>query len=273
MTFKNKFTNLGHPNQIWTVSAIYGELEKLTAIHKALYEKFRPGDRLVYTGNYLGGTNASPVKTLDELLYFRRTLMAVPGVDAEDIVYLRGRQEELWSKILQLQFAPNASEVVEWMVTHNPEIGSILSAYGSSLEELRRVSREGIISLTRWSNFLKAKIRALPGHEKFFTVLRRAAFTELRHSNDNNLLFVHAGVNPARQLADQGDEFWWATKNFNTMEPYAPFKSVVRGHDPDRGGIHIGKASISLDGGCGRGGKLVCAQLTGTGEVLEILAA
>ena len=272
MTFKNKFSNLGQPNQIWAVSAIHGELDRLTAIHKAIFDKFRPGDRLVYTGNYFGGSNAAPAKTLDELLCFRRALLAKPGGDADDVVYLRGRQEELWSKVLLLQFAPNATEIVEWMVAHDSGIGSILEAYGSSLEDLRRVSREGIMSLTRWSNLLKARIRALPGHEKFFTVLRRAAFTELRHSNDN-LLFVHAGLNPARQLADQGDEFWWASKNFNGMAPYAPFKSVVRGHDPDHGGIHIGSSSISLDGGCGHGGKLVCAQLTNSGDVLEILAA
>lgn len=273
MTANTKFSNLGQPNRIWTVSAIHGQLGRLASIHKAIYEQFKPGDRLVYTGNYLGGQDAQPLETLNELLYFRRTLLALPGMEADDIVYLRGRQEELWSKVLQLQFASNASLVVEWMVQHSPEIHSILCAYGSSLEELRRVAREGVMSLTRWSAVIKGHMRAQPGHEKFFTVLRRAAFTTDPHSNDNNLLFVHAGLNPARQLADQGDEFWWATKNFNAMQPYSTFKSVVRGHDPDHGGIHIGQSSISLDGGCGHGGQLVCARLSGAGEVLEILAA
>lgn len=274
MSFKNKFSNLGHPNRIWTVSAIHGELERLVAIHKSIYAKFQAGDRLVYTGNYLGGASARPKQALDELLHFRRTLMALPGVESGDVVYLRGIQEALFGKLLQLQFAPNAGQVVGWMAERHPDIDSILRAYGSSFVDASRISREGIMSLTRWTTFLKNAIRAEPGHEKFFTVLRLAAFTEHRQSNDNNLLFVHAGIDTEKPLAAQSDQFWWASKGFNNIDaPYAPFRSVIRGHDPEKGGIHIGKSVMSIDGGCGRGGKLVCAQLSGTGDVIEILAA
>jgi serine/threonine protein phosphatase 1 len=274
MSFKTKFSSLGHPNRIWVVSAIHGELTRLTSIHKAVYEKFQPGDRLVYTGNYLGGTAAKPVETLDELLHFRRTLLAIPGLQPDDIVYLRGMQEELWGKLLQLQFAPNAGQVIDWMAAHHPDIDSIVRAYGSSLGEAARITREGILNLTRWSTALKNRIRAEPGHEKFFTVLRLAAFTENRHSNDNNLLFVHAGIDPARPLAAQGDQFWWAFKGFNGIkERYLPFRAVIRGHDPEQQGIHISSAVISLDGGSGRGGQLICARMSDAGEVLEILAA
>lgn len=269
MSFNNKFSNLGHPQKIWTVSAINGELAKLRSVHRAIHDKFEPGDRLVYTGNYLGGMNAEPLKVMDELLLFRRAIMAIPGVEAEDIVYLRGQQEELWHKIQHLQFAPNASQVVEWMIQRHPGMGSILEAYGSSVAEVSRIAREGVMSLTRWSNSLKSHIRSFPGHEKFFTTLRRAAFTENSESNDNNLLFVHAGINPARRLTDQGDEFWWSTRNFNSMEPYAPFRTVVRGYDPEGGGVHVSPSCISLDGG----GQLVCAQLSDCGDVLQILAA
>ncbi|MDE1154026.1 MAG: hypothetical protein PW788_15955 [Micavibrio sp.] len=281
MSFKNKFSNLGHPNQIWTVSAIHGEYGQLVAIHKAIFERFKPGDRLVYTGNYLGSKYARPVETLDEILNFRRALLEQMDIQPDDIVYLRGVQEELWSKLLQIQFAPNPSSVVEWMADKFPDMDSILRGYGSTLEEAARTAREGIINLTRWSCFLKAKIRAKDGHEPFFTNLRRAAFTEhvparfgVRNDNlESNLLFVHCGLDPALPLAAQEDRFWWASKNFNTLEAYRPFRSVIRGHDPEHGGIHVGKASISLDGGCGHGGKLVCAQLSNRGDVLEILAA
>jgi len=281
MSFKNKFSNLGHPNHIWTVSAIHGEYGQLVAIHKAIFERFKPGDRVVYTGNYLGSKFAQPVETLDEILNFKKALTEQAGIPAEDIVYLRGVQEELWSKLLQIQFAPSPLQVVEWMTAHHPDMDSILRGYGSTLEEAARTAREGIINLTRWSCFLKAKIRAKPGHEQFFTGLRRAAFTEhdparfgpLNDNVDSNLLFVHCGLDPALPLAAQEDRFWWASKNFNSLEPYRPFRAVIRGHDPEHGGIHVGKASISLDGGCGNGGKLVCAQLSNRGDVLEILAA
>ena len=274
MSFKTKFSNIGHPNKIWVISAIHGEVERLISVHQSLYAKFKPGDRLIYTGNYLGGASAKPVPTLDELLHFRRTLMAKPGVMAEDIVYLRGIQEELFGKLLQIQFAPNASQIADWMTKYHPDMDSVLQAYGASLPELSRTAREGILNLTRWSVALKNSIRSEPGHEKFFTVLRLAAFTENRHTNDNNLLFVHAGLDPEKPLAAQGDQFWWAFKGFNKIPaPYSPFRSVIRGHDPERNGIQVTPGYISLDGGCGHGGKLVCAQLSNMGEIIEILAA
>ena len=33
----------------------------------------------------------------------------------EDIVFLRGAQEEMFSKLLQLQIAPNPHEIIEWI--------------------------------------------------------------------------------------------------------------------------------------------------------------
>ncbi|MBI1216584.1 MAG: hypothetical protein GC185_12300 [Alphaproteobacteria bacterium] len=253
---------------------MHGECERLAAIHRAIYDKFSPGDRLVYTGNYLGGEQAAPVETLDELLHFRRSLMALPGIHAEDIVYLRGIQEQIWSKLLQLQFAASGIQVVEWLAARHGDMDSILRAYGSSLEEAARIAREGTMSMTRWTGALKQNIRLHPGHEKFFTVLRRAAFTTDRHSNDNYLLFVNAGFNPLLTLENQGDHFWWSSRDFNDIEkPYAPFRAVIRGYDPDRHGVHIGNATISLDGGCGHGGQLVCARLSDQGDVQELLGA
>lgn len=276
MSFKNKFSNLGHPNRIWTVSAIHGELDQLVSIHKSIYDKFAAGDRLVYTGNYFASRYAKPAETLDELLYFRRSLMARPGVQAEDIVYLRGVQEEIWSKLLQLQFAPSAVQVAEWIAGKYPELDILLQAYGSSLGEVRRIAREGVISQTRWTSALKARIRSQPGHEKFFSVLRRAAFTEQRLANDNedrNILFVHSGLDPSLPLAAQEDRFWWASRDFNEMGAYAPFRAVIRGCDPERQGVHLGTARLTIDGGCGHGGKLICAQLSASGDILGILAA
>ncbi len=273
-SFKNRFSNLGHPNRIWTISAIHGQLERLYSIHDALFDKCRPGDRIVYTGNYLGGAFANPKATLDELLAFRRRLLAQPGMVPDDFVYLRGRQEELWSKILQLQFAPSARDVLTWMAQHHPEMESILEAYGSSFDHAQTIARGGVINLTKWTGFLKEQIRRHSGHETFFTVLRRAAFTEHRSTNDNNILFVHAGLDPALPLMEQGDHFWWSSRGFNHMDAaYSPFRTVIRGHDPEHAGVHIGSVSISLDGGCGHGGKLVCAQMSDRGYVLELLSA
>lgn len=274
MKAQNIFCNLGHPNRIFAVSAIHGEYDRLVSIHRSIYDTFRAGDRLVYTGNYLGGENARPLETLDEILHFRRTLMALPAVHAEDIVFLRGIQEQLWGKLLQLQFAPSGAQVVEWLASKHPDIDTLLRAYGTSLDEAARIAREGVMSMTRWTVGIKNAVRAQAGHEKFFTVLRRAAFTSDQHSNDNHLLFVPSGFNPLLTLDDQGDHFWWSSRDFNAIETaYAPFRAVIRGHDPERQGVHIGKATISLDGGCGHGGQLICARLSASGAVEDLLAA
>ncbi len=274
MSFKTSFCNLGQPRKIWTVSAIRGQIDRLAAIHNYIYQNCAPGDRVLYTGNYFCGQSAAAPEVLNELLYFRRSLLARPGMVPEDFVYLRGVQEELWSKLLQIHFAPSARAVVEWIGTHHPEMESLLATYGSSLTAAARTAREGVVPLTKWTIALRERMRASPGHEKFFTLLRRAAFTEHAGTNDNNILFVHAGLDPSLPLTAQGDRFWWASRSFGNMQaPYLPFRTVVRGCDPDGGGVKVSPISVSLDGGCGRGGQLVCAQLSASGDVLAMQAA
>lgn len=274
MSFKASFCNLGQPRQIWTISAIRGQIDRLAALHNHIFNQSRPGDRILYTGNYFCGQNAAPAATLDELLYFRRSLLARPGMVPEDFVYLRGVQEELWSKLLQIHFAPSAKTVIEWIGTHYPEMDSLLDIYGTSLSDVQRRAREGVVPLTKWTVALREKMREKAGHEKFFTLLRRAAFTEHADLQENNTLFVHAGLDPSLPLTAQGDRFWWAARSFGAMQsPYRPFRTVVRGSDPDGGGVKVTPVSVSLDGGAGRGGQLVCAQMSSAGDVLSLQAA
>ena len=98
----NRFSALGNPNKIWAISSIHAEIDRLMQIHDAVFERISPGDRLVYLGNYTGFGHHSR-ETVDELLIFRRLLMAQPGMKADDIVYLRGAQEDLWQKLERLQ--------------------------------------------------------------------------------------------------------------------------------------------------------------------------
>lgn len=269
MSFDSKFSNLGQPNKIWVLSAINGDIVRLVDMHRQLFEKVTPGDRLVYTGNYLCGPAARTAETIDEILYFRRTLLARPGMMAGDFVYLRGIQEELWNKLLHLQYQPSPVQLIEWMAVKYPDMEKILASYGSSLNEGRRIAREGIISLTRWTSALKTEIRKHPGHDKLFSVMRRAAFTEHQTSNDNNILFVHAGLDPQLPLTAQGDNFWWASHQFSQMTvPYHPFKLVVRGFDPERRGVRVGPVAITLDDD-----RVLCAELSSQGEMIELLAA
>src|SRR5262249_39954467 len=116
MNRSERFAPLRRAARVWAIAAIHGEAQRLASIHAALSPRFGAGDRLVYLGNYLG-RGSDIVATIDELLRFRREIIARPGTFAYDLVYLRGSQEEMWQKLQQLQFAINPREVLDWMMS------------------------------------------------------------------------------------------------------------------------------------------------------------
>lgn len=266
MSETNVFATLSGAGRIWAIAAIHGEVERLAALHARLAQEVRPGDQIVYLGDTLGyGENVR--ETIDSLLTFRRWFLAQPGVEVDDVVFLRGAQEEMWQKLLQLQFAPNPAEVLKWMVEHG--IGPTIAAYGGSLDEGMGAAREGILALTRWTGQLRQNMRAFDGHTALMSVLKHAAFTA-----NNALLFVHAGIDPSRPLSAQVDAFWWGSAGFELLEaPYGEFKLVVRGSDRRRGGVRVGAFSATLDAGAGFGGPLTCGCFDGGGQILQMLEA
>ncbi|GJL84549.1 MAG: hypothetical protein DHS20C02_03240 [Micavibrio sp.] len=265
----NRFTTLGSPKRIWAISAIHGEVDKLTALHDALLEHIRPGDKIIYLGNYIGyGERA--VESVDEILAFRRLVLAQPAMMAHDLIYLRGTQEEMWQKLLQIQFAPNPADVLLWMLGNG--LSNTLYAYGLSPHDGIEACRAGVMGLTKWTGKIRETVRNHPGHEIFGTQLLRAAHTN--EDADYPMLFVHAGIDGQKSLSDQNDNFWWAGKEFEAIDaPYAPFEKVVRGYDPDHGGIKMNCITATIDGGCGFGGPLVCAGFDQSGDSFQMLEA
>lgn len=264
MSDNNFFAPLRGGGRIWAVGAIHGEIGRLAAMHEKLAHRLEPGDQLVYLGDYMGW-GADVRATLDEILLFRRAFIARRGVDMGDIVYLRGAQEEMWQKLLQLQFAPNPAEVLRWMAENG--IGPTIQAYGGRLEEGLLAAREGVLSLTRWTGQLRQTMRNHDGHTQLIAALCHAAYAD-----DTSLLFVHAGLDPSRPLSAQLDAFWWGSAAFELMEaPYGGFRLVVRGSDRRRGGIRFGALSACLDSGCGQGGPLTAACFGPEGTPLAVL--
>jgi hypothetical protein len=268
------FADLRRPRRVWAVGAIHGEARRLAALHDEIGRRFLPGDRLVYLGNMIGRAPGT-AETLDELLSFRRALIALPGALAGDVVYLRGAQEEMLQKLLQLQFAPNPAEVLGWMLRQG--LDATLAAYGAGAEEGMRAARAGAVALARWTGEMRARLRAHPGHENVLACLRRAAFASEPDAEGGEgrrpagLLLVSAGVDPSRPLAAQGDAFWWAGAAFSRIDrPYETFRRVVRGFDPAGGGIRVDEATATIDGGAGLGGTLACACVAPEGEILEL---
>ncbi|HEY8963902.1 MAG TPA: hypothetical protein VIN59_05495 [Alphaproteobacteria bacterium] len=265
-----RFATLENAKRIWTIPSIHGEIERLTRLHDDLITKFQPGDRLVYLGNYIGrGTNSQLV--IDELLAFRRMILAIAGVQPTDIVYLRGQQEEMLQRIFQLQAATSPWIVYEWMLDQG--LAQTLESYGVDPREglnacaVDKTSDSG--RLSRWTNFVRHMVTRPLGHDIFFTQLKRAAYTPTL--GDSPLLFVNSGLKTDLKLEDQGDRFWWGGDDFNTItDAYNPYARVVRGYDPQQRGLYINCVTATMDNGCGFGGTLACASWNDDASVGDI---
>lgn len=264
MPESSKFNVIHNAVRIWAVGAVHGDAVRLAALHEKLLRDLHYGDRLVYLGDYLG-YGASIRETVDELLRFRRLFLTIPPyMDATDVTFLRGRQEEMWHKLLQLQFSIKSAETLEWMLARG--VDATIRAYGGDAMQGLRIARDGtVMPLTGWTSTLRAAFNAAPGHSAFMSALKRAAYTR-----DKALLFVNAGVDTTRSLDAQTDEFWWSGSSFADIKsPYEGFQRLVRGFDPNHGGYAEFDATVTVDGGCGFGGSLMAVCLSPGGEILD----
>ena len=140
----DKIASLSADRRIWAVGSIHGAAQRLRALHATVEDRVEPGDQIVYLGNFLGIGDAIH-ETVEEMLLFRRQYLARYGAITGDIVYLRGGQEEMWQKLLQIHLALNPTEVLAWMF--NQGAAATLSAYGGEIEVGLTAVREGAMRL------------------------------------------------------------------------------------------------------------------------------
>jgi len=253
--------------RIWTVGAIHGDIARLRSLGDKLLPLFEPGDRLVFLGNYLGyGTSIS--ETIDELLRMRRAFLARrPFVHIEDIVFLRGCQEEMFRCLLELQFAVDPARVFEWAVGRGA--GPTIGAYGGDQNAGLACARDGPRAMTRWTGGLREGLRQHDGHALLISSLHWAACTQ-----DQKILFVSSGLDTTKPIGAQSDSFWWAGRSFASItSPYGDFDKIVRGFDPAQGGFKETPFTITVDGGCGFGGHFMAVCLSPSGAILQQIAA
>ncbi len=263
---ESKFAQFRGGLRVWGISAVHGAAARLARLHDAISQNFHEGDRLVYLGNYIGYGD-TVLETVDELLDFRRRVLGRRYGCTCDVAFLRGAQEEMWQKLLQLQFAPNPSEVLGWVVRAGME--ATVRAYGGDLRQGFAAARDGPRSITRWTGALRSAMNAAPGHTALFSALRHAAFTA-----DQGMLFVPAAIDPTRPLAAQGDAFWWGNDDILALNTrFAGFRRVIRGIDREHRGFAEGAFAVSLDGGKGHPGRLLAACFGIDGEVIKLIEA
>ncbi len=223
MNKDSNFIELKNANRIWAVGSIHSNLAAINSIKKFIIKNFRENDKLVFLGNIIGLGNFSK-ETLSSIIDLRFTLMSKYKLKHNEIVFLRGAQEEMLSKLLQLQIAPNPTEIVKWMFEHG--VDKTLESYGYKKDEVLNVASSGTVSISKWTSKLNKTILNNLGHKEYFLNLKHAAY-----SSSKKILLVNRGVDITRPLSAQNDCFWWGYQNFsNINKPYKSFSRIVRGY-------------------------------------------
>jgi len=218
-----KFQEFTNTQRIWAVGSMHSSIESFQSIKKYILTNFKNGDKLIFLGNLIGYNNQSK-QIITDVLNLRFNLMANFNLDNKDIVFLRGAQEEMFSKLLQLQIAPNPGEIINWIFSHG--VDQTLASYDFEPDQFRNVTTQGTMQINKMTSKLNKKISETPGHKEFFSNLKHAAF-----SNSMEVLFVNRGVDLSRPLSAQSDCFWWGYQNFSLInKPYSTFRRIVRGY-------------------------------------------
>ena len=209
MTTDYKFQEFTNTDRIWAVGSLHSSIESFQSIKKYILSNFKNGDKLIFLGNLIGYNNQSK-QTITDVLNLRFYLMANFNLDHEDIIFLRGAQEEMFSKLLQLQIAPNPKEIIDWIFSHG--VDQTLVSYNFDPDLFRNIATQGTIQINKLTSKLNKTISETPGHKEFFSNLKHAAF-----SNSMEVLFVNRGVDLSRPLSAQNDCFWWGYQNFSLI--------------------------------------------------------
>ncbi len=222
----SNFVELKKTDKIWAIGSIHSNLKSFTSVKEFLLKNFKANDKLIFLGNVIGlGENSK--ETLSSVIDLRFNLMSKFTLKPESIIFLRGAQEEMFSKLLQLQLAPNPNEIIEWMFDHG--VNETVKSYGFSENEVKNIASSGTINISKWTSALNKVLNKNPGHTQYFLNLKHAAYSKTK-----KILFVNRGVDITRPLSAQNDCFWWGFQNFSSIHrPYKTFSRIVRGYESE----------------------------------------
>jgi len=224
---ESNFIELRNTSKIWAVGSIHSNLNSFTGIKDFILNNFQEKDKLIFLGNVIG-LGESSKESLTSVIDLRFKLMSKFRLKPDSIIFLRGAQEEMFSKILQLQIAPNPIEIVNWMFEHG--VDKTLNSYGFSNNEVIDIASSGTVAISKWTSKLNKLILKNEGHKEYFLSLKHAAF-----SASKKILFVNRGVDITRPLSAQNDCFWWGYQNFSKIDkPYNSFLRIVRGYQSNK---------------------------------------
>ena len=223
MDKETNFSEINNSNKIWAIGSIHSNLNAFNSIKRHILENFQKDDCLVFLGNIIGLGEKSK-ETLTSVLDLRNKLMAKFLIKPKKIIFLRGAQEEMFLKLLQLQTAPNPGDIINWMFDHG--VNATIKSYGFIDRDLINIASQGTLAISKWTSSLNQVLAKHSGHKQYFIHLNHAAFSKSR-----KVLFVNRGVDISRPLSAQNDCFWWGYQNFSSIDqPYGSFLKIVRGY-------------------------------------------
>jgi serine/threonine protein phosphatase 1 len=208
-------------DQLFVVGDVHGCATELEVLVRGL--PLGPGDTIVFLGDYVDrGRDSAAV--VDFVLGLAR------GGPAQTIC-LKGNHEDMF-----LAFLGYAGAYGEAFLYNGG--AATLASYG----------------LARDATAAEAAAALPPDHLAFLQALT------LSHL-EAPFLFVHAGIDPARPLAEQRTEdLLWIREEF-VLRPHALPYTVLFGHTPRRDVLFDLPYKIGLDTGCVYGNRLSCLEL------------
>ena len=210
MKKESNFVELKNSSRIWAIGSMHSNLNSFNSINKYIIKNFKENDKLIFLGNVIGLGDFSK-EIISSIVRLRFNLMSKYKLQPSEIVFLRGAQEEMFSKLLQLQIAPNPIEIIDWMFEHG--VDKSLKSYGYSKDEVFNVASSGTVSISKWTSKLNKIILQNPGHKEYFLNLKHAAYSSCK-----KILFVNRGVDITRPLSAQNDCFWWGYQDFSKIQ-------------------------------------------------------
>ena len=223
---------------IFVIGDIHGCLNQLISIHNKIFNYAnykKEEDLLVYLGDYIDRGPKSK-QVVDQILNLKNE-----GIKT---TFLMGNHEEfMWDFLFN-----EINNLKNWL---NFGADKTFKSYGIEVVEFVKESFEDH-NIEKLRKILIEKLGH--SHLNFFSNLK-LTFSVAQY------LFVHAGIDPKKNLSDQSKkDYLWSRSNNFFHKDFKAEKIIVHGHTPEKNVINF-PYRINIDTGCYFSGKLSCVCL------------
>ncbi|OED37099.1 serine/threonine protein phosphatase [Chromatiales bacterium (ex Bugula neritina AB1)] len=225
-------------NQIYAIGDIHGELEQLHAAIAKIEKDSGPAARIVFLGDYIdrGAQSRQVIEYLSDGL-----------AAGNDWICLMGNHDRMLTLFMEDYPRTDIRFRVNYHWLHKRLGGrETLASYGVEIDD-----NDTILSV-----HTRARAAVPQAHIDFIKSLQY-------HYEQDDLLFVHAGIRPGVPLDQQDhNDLIWIRDEFHDDTRTHP-RLVIHGHTPVPEATHYGNR-VNLDTGSGYGKPLTTAVFEGT---------